>query len=79
MHEFILYHYFLLSSSTRMRFYPQGSSGQAVVTGVFPFSRPVRTFIFVAHRVQHSHFSAFHARRFSLDFASSCSRAFRYS
>ena len=32
-------------------FFPQRSSGQAVVTGVVPFSPPVRAFNFVAHRV----------------------------
>ena len=37
---------FLLSSSTRRRFYPQRSSGQAVVTGVIPSSSPVRAFNF---------------------------------
>ena len=36
----------LLSSLTRRRFYPQRSSGQAVVTGVIPSLPPVRTFIF---------------------------------
>ena len=35
----------LLSSSTRGRFYPQRSSGQAVVTGVVP-PPPVRAFSF---------------------------------
>ena len=45
----------LLPSLTRRRFYPQQPSGQAVVTGVSP---PVRAFIFIAHRVQHSHSSS---------------------
>ena len=44
----------LLSSSTRRRFYPQRSSGQAVVTGVVPAPPRVRAFIFIARRVQHS-------------------------
>ena len=41
---------FLLSSSTRInrRFYPQRSSGQAVVTGVVPSPPPVRAFISIA-------------------------------
>ena len=47
----------LLSSSTRRRFYPQRSSGEAVVTGVVPSPRYVPS-IFVAHRVQHSHCSS---------------------
>ena len=37
---------FSLSNSTRRRFYPQRSSGQAVVTGVVPFSPSVRAFNF---------------------------------
>ena len=48
----------LLSSSTRRRFYPQRSSGQAVVTGVIQFPpRHVASFSIV-HRVQHSHCSS---------------------
>ena len=47
----------LLSSSTRRRFHPQRSSGQAVVTGVVPSPRYVPS-IFIAHRVQHSHCSS---------------------
>ena len=47
----------LLSSSTRRRFYPQRSSGQAVVTGVVPSPRYVPS-NFIAHRVQHSHCSS---------------------
>ena len=45
-------YFILLSSSTRRRFYPQRSSGQAVVTGVVPSRRYVPS-IFIAHRVQH--------------------------
>ena len=45
------------SSSTRRRFYPQRSSGQAVVTCVFP-SHGYVPLIFIAHRVQHSHCSS---------------------
>ena len=42
-----------------MRMYSQRPSGQqAVVTGVFR-SPPGTVFIFIAHRVRHSHFSAF--------------------
>ena len=48
---------FLFSSSTRKRFYPQRSSGQAVVTGVVASPRYVPS-IFIAHRVQHSHCSS---------------------
>ena len=45
---------------------PQRPSRQAVVTGVFPPPPPpVRAFIFIPHRVQRSHFSAFNARQFS--------------
>ena len=47
----------LLSSSTRRRFYPQRSSGQAVVTGVVPSPLCV-PLNFIAHRVQHSHCSS---------------------
>ena len=46
-----------LSSSTRRRFYPQRSSGQAVVTGVVPSPLCV-PLNFIAHRVQHSHCSS---------------------
>ena len=46
------------SISTRKRLYTQRSSGQAEVTRVFP-SPPLRAFIFIAQRVQHSHFQAF--------------------
>ena len=54
---FIVTFTFKLNSYDR-RFYPQRSSGQAVVTGVVP-SPPVRAFIFIAHnRVQHSHCSS---------------------
>ena len=41
---------FLLSSSTRTRFYPQRSSGQAVVTGVVPSPPRYVPLIFIAHR-----------------------------
>ena len=41
----------LLSSSTRRRFYPQRSSGQAVVTGVVPSSPRHVPSIFIALRV----------------------------
>ena len=64
----------LLSSSTRRRFYPQRSSGQAVVTGVVPSSPRHVPSIFIAHRVQHSHCSSI-----SSNVANSRSRAFRYS
>ena len=49
----------LLSSLTRKRFYPQRSSGQAVVRGVVP-SPPPRYVpsTFIADRVQHSHCSS---------------------
>ena len=40
----------LLSSSTRRRFYPQRSSGQAVVTGVVPSPPRYVPSIFFAHR-----------------------------
>ena len=48
----------LLSSSTRGRFYPQRSSGQAVVTGVIPSPPRYVHSIFITHRVQHSHCSS---------------------
>ena len=62
-----------LSSSTRRRFYPQPSSGQAVVTGVVPFPPRYVPSMFIAHSVQYSHT----ARRFSSNVAYSRSRAFR--
>ena len=41
------------------RVYPQRCSGQAVVTGVPPFPPLyVRAFIFISHRVRHSHCSS---------------------
>ena len=49
---------FLLSSSTRKRFYPQRSSGQAVVTGVVRSPPRYVPSIFIAHRVQYSHCSS---------------------
>ena len=58
-----------LSSSTRKRFYPQQPSGLAVVTGVSPSPRYLPSFLSHVHRLRHSHFSAFHACRFSSDFA----------
>ena len=48
----------LLSSSTCTISYPQRSSGQAVVTGVFPSPPRYVPSIFIAHRVQHSHCSS---------------------
>ena len=48
----------LLSSSTRRRFSPQRSSGQAVVTGVVPSLPRYVPSIFIPHRVQHSHCSS---------------------
>ena len=39
-------------------FYPQRSSGQAVVTGVVPSPPRYVPSIFIAHRVQHSHCSS---------------------
>ena len=50
----------LLSSSTRIhrRFYPQRSSGQAVVTGVVPSPPRYVPSFFILHRVQHSHCSS---------------------
>ena len=62
----------LLSSSTRRRFYPQRSSGQAVVTGVVP--SPPRygpSFLSLIG------FSIPTARRFSSNVAHLRSRAFR--
>ena len=47
-----------LSSSTRRTFYPQRSSGQAVVTGVVASSPRYLPSIFIAHRIQHSHCSS---------------------
>ena len=49
--------------------YTRQPSGQAVVTDAFPSLPPVHAFVFTAHRVQHSHFSAsmlVNLRRFSL-------------
>ena len=68
----------LLSSSTRKRFYSQRPSGQ---TGhmCFLLSPPIRTFLFMAQRVQHFQSSVFHACRFSSIFSISPSRAFRSS
>ena len=52
-------------------------SGQPVVTCVFlPFAPREVTFIFIAHRVQHSHFFSFYDRRFASNLLSG--RAFRY-
>ena len=77
---FFFRHRFPLSSSTRERFYPQRPSGQDVVTGVAP-SPPqcVPSFLSSARMYQHSHFSAFYARRFSSIFSNSRSRAFHSS
>ena len=61
---------------------PQRPSGQAVVTGVFPFSPPVHAIIyfFCAHTYlsfsRRSHFSIFYARRFSSNLPNSRARAF---
>ena len=52
----------LLSISTRRRFYPQRSSGQAVVTGVVS-SPPRYVPSIFAHRVQHSHCSSIFIER----------------
>ena len=46
---------------------------------VSSLSPPVLAFIFIAHRVQHYHFFAFHARLFSPNYANPCSRPFRSS
>ena len=62
----------LLSTSTRRRFYPQRSSGQAVVTGVVP--SPPGTCLQFLSRIG---FSIPTARRFSSNVANSRSRAFR--
>ena len=71
---FSLYrHFFLLSSSAR--FNPRRSPGQAVVTGVIPYSPPVRALIFLL-RIG---FSIPTARRFSSNVANSRSHAFCYS
>ena len=70
----------LLFSSTRKRYQPQRPFGKTVVTGVFPPPPPrVPAFVFLEHRVLHSHCSYFYARRFSSHFASSRSRARRSS
>ena len=61
-------------SSTRRRFYPQRSSGQAVVTGVAP-SPPQ----YVPWFLSRIGFSIPTARRFSSNVANSRSRAFRWS
>ena len=45
----------------------------------FPFHPPLLAFIFIVHIVWHSHSSALCARRVSLSFANSRSRAFRSS
>ena len=49
--------------------------------GVFPSSppRPVHTLIFMVHRFQHSHLSAFYAHRLDYNFANSPPRAFGLS
>ena len=47
--------------------------------GCLPFSPPVHAFIFIMHRVQHSHFSALYAGRFASNIANSRSRAFGLS
>ena len=64
----------LLSSSTRRRFYPQRSPGQAVVTGVVP--SPPR---YVPSFLSRTGFSIPTARRFSSNVATSRSRAFRHN
>ena len=74
----------LLPSSTRTRFYPQRPSGQQPQDhgqwSHLPFLLPpVRSFIFAAQRVQHSHFFAFYACRFASVFANSRCRTFRPS
>ena len=53
-----------LPSSTRKKFYSQRPSGNAVVKYAFPPPPPppVNAFIFIAHRVQNSRFSAFRPR-----------------
>ena len=56
----------LLSSSTRTRFYPQRSSGQAVVTGAIP--SPPR---YVPSFLSRMGFSIATARRFSSNVANS--------
>ena len=48
-----------ISSSTRRGFAPQRSSTQAVITVVLPPPPPGTFLHFIAHRVQHFHFSAF--------------------
>ena len=45
--------------------------GQAVDTSVFPYPARYVPSLFIAHRVQHSHFSACYARRLSTSFANS--------
>ena len=52
------------------------ASGQAVVTGVVPSSPRFLPSIFIAHRVQHSHYSSIFHR---VSVANSRSRAFRKS
>ena len=61
----------LLSSSSRMRFYPQRSSGRAAVAGAVPSPRYVPSFL---SRIG---FSILTARRFSSNVANSRSRALR--
>ena len=71
IYSFSFFHHRFYSprSTRKKRLYPQRPSGEAVVTLCLLFSPPVLAFIFIARRVQHSHFSAFSARRFPTDFA----------
>ena len=72
---FILFHFLNhhLCPSTHLEraFTLSDLSGQAVtlVSSLLP---PVRAFVFVTRRIEHSHFSAFYASRFSSNFTIQC-------
>ena len=68
---------FFLSRSTRQRLASDlvDKPGQ-VITGCLRFSPAKRAFIFIARRVQHSHFSAFNVRGFASNFTNSRSHTF---
>ena len=51
-----IYHHFLLSSSARGRLLPSETFWTSRRhTGLYACPRPLRVFVFIAHKVQHSH------------------------
>ena len=57
------YHHVYSLAPTRRRFLPLAMFWARRVQTCLLFFLPVLAFILIAHRVQHSHFSAFYARR----------------